>query len=108
MENSNNNAYQLRVKRSEPTLVSPAEETENGFYLLSNRDQNMAVIIRTIYGFKSDKRGNDKARGRRDQERLGETGEGAVFVEAEADCKMEEIGDVTRPGYSWKAGLWSL
>jgi omega-hydroxypalmitate O-feruloyl transferase len=25
------------------------------------------------------------------------TGEGALFVEAEANCSMEEIGDITKP-----------
>ena len=28
---------------------------------------------------------------------VNSSGEGAVFVEAEADCEMEKIGDVTKP-----------
>ncbi|EXC29146.1 Omega-hydroxypalmitate O-feruloyl transferase [Morus notabilis] len=79
----------------------------------------MAVIIRTIHGFKSSERGNDKA-GEVIRDALGKvlvhyyplagrlmissegklvincTGEGVVFVEAEADCEMKEIGDVTK------------
>lgn len=120
MENANCNEFQLRVKRSQPTMVSPAEETEKGLYFLSNRDQNVAVIIRTVYGFKSNERGNDKAgevirnalekvlvhyyplAGRLVISSDGKLvincrGQGTVFVEAEADCEMEKIGDVTKP-----------
>ncbi|GMN57465.1 hypothetical protein TIFTF001_026583 [Ficus carica] len=101
-------------------MVSPAEETEKGLYFLSNRDQNVAVIIRTVYGFKSNERGNDKAgevirnalekvlvhyyplAGRLVISSDGKLvincrGQGTVFVEAEADCEMEKIGDVTKP-----------
>ncbi|PON95416.1 Transferase [Trema orientale] len=121
MENSNGNVLELRVKRGEPTLVSPAEETQKGFYFLSNLDQNIAVIVRTIYCFKSDEeKGNDKAgeeirnaleevlvhyyplAGRLEISSEGKliincSGEGAVFVEAEADCLLDDIGDVTKP-----------
>ncbi|TQD69309.1 hypothetical protein C1H46_045158, partial [Malus baccata] len=113
-------AFQLRVKQGEPTLVSPAVETEKGLYFLSNLDQNIAVTVRTIYCFKSDDKGNDEAgevikdalkkvlvhyyplAGRLAISAEGKlivdcTGEGAVFVEAETDCAIEEIGDTTRP-----------
>ncbi|KAF5748706.1 hypothetical protein HS088_TW04G00664 [Tripterygium wilfordii] len=56
-----NTEQQLIVKQGEPTLVPPAEETQKGLYFLSNLDQNIAVIIRTIYCFKSDKIGNEEA-----------------------------------------------
>lgn len=109
------------VKQGVPTLVPPAEETENGLYFLSNLDQNIAVIVRTIYCFKSEERGNENAvdvikealskvlvhyyplAGRLTISPEGKlivdcTGEGAVFVEAEADCSIEDmIGDNTKP-----------
>lgn len=120
MKNSNGNVFQLNVKQGEPTLVTPAEETEKGLYFLSNLDQNIAVIVRTIYCFKSDEKGNEKAgeviknalekvlvhyyplAGRLTISSEGKliincTGEGAVFVEAEANCSLEEIGDITKP-----------
>lgn len=120
MNNSNGNVFQLRVKQGEPTLVSPAEETDKGLYFLSNLDQNIAVIVRTIYCFKSDEKDNSKAgevikdalkkvlvhyyplAGRLAISSEGKlivdcTGEGAVFVEAEADCTIEDIGDITKP-----------
>ncbi|KAH0973422.1 hypothetical protein GBA52_025578 [Prunus armeniaca] len=123
MDNNSNgggNVFQLRVKQGEPTLVSPAEETEKGLYFLSNLDQNIAVTVRTIYCFKSDDKGNDKVgevikdslkkvlvyyyplAGRLTISSEGKlivdcTGEGAVFVEAEADCRIEDIGDITKP-----------
>ena len=120
MSNSNGNTNQLKVKQGEPTLVSPAEETDKGLYFLSNLDQNIAVIVRTIYCFKSDEKDNSNAgeviknalekvlvhyyplAGRLTISAEGKlivdcTGEGAVFVEAEADCTIEDIGDITKP-----------
>uniref|UniRef100_A0A2P2K4A3 Taxadien-5-alpha-ol O-acetyltransferase n=1 Tax=Rhizophora mucronata TaxID=61149 RepID=A0A2P2K4A3_RHIMU len=113
--------FQLSVKQEEPVLVPPAEETEKGLYLLSNLDQNIAVLVRTIYCFKSvDGKGNEDAveviknalskvlvhyyplAGRLTISSEGKlivdcTGEGAVFVEAAANCVITEIGDVTKP-----------
>ncbi|KAF8408454.1 hypothetical protein HHK36_007607 [Tetracentron sinense] len=120
MENSNGNVFELSVKQGEPTLVPPAEETQKGLYFLSNLDQNIAVIVRTIYCFKSDDKGNATAgevikdalakvlihyyplAGRLTISSEGKlivdcTGEGAVFVEAEANCTIEEIGDIAKP-----------
>ncbi|KAL4289498.1 hypothetical protein GQ457_14G005050 [Hibiscus cannabinus] len=120
MEKSNGKPSQLIVKQGEPTLVSPAEDTEKGLYFLSNLDQNIAVIVRTMYCFKSEEKGNENSAqvikdalrkvlshyyplsGRLTISSEGKlivdcTGEGAVFVEAEANCKMEEIGDITKP-----------
>ncbi|KAG9155954.1 hypothetical protein Leryth_012035 [Lithospermum erythrorhizon] len=110
----------LIVKQLEPTLVSPKEETPKGSYFLSNLDQNIAVIVRTIYSFRSEGKGNENAAqvlkdalakilvpyypmaGRLtiSPERkliVDCTGEGAIFVEAEANCTIEEIGDNTKP-----------
>ncbi|XP_059644737.1 omega-hydroxypalmitate O-feruloyl transferase-like [Cornus florida] len=120
MESPNGNVFELSVKLKQPALVPPAKETEKGLYFLSNLDQNIAVIVRTIYCFKSDERGNEKAgqvirealervlvhyyplAGRLTVSTEGKlivdcTGEGAVFVEAEANGTIEEIGDITKP-----------
>ncbi|XVF11483.1 hypothetical protein REPUB_Repub08aG0031400 [Reevesia pubescens] len=117
---SSNGTIKFSVKQEEPTRVLPAEETEKGFYYLSNLDQNIAVIIRTIYFFKSDSKGNEDAvevvknglskilvyhyplAGRLTISSEGKlivdcTGEGAVFVEAEANCRLQDIGDITKP-----------
>lgn len=110
----------LNVKQQNPTLITPSEETPKGLYFLSNLDQNIAVIVRTIYCFKSDSKGNEEASqiiknalskvlvhyyplaGRltisSDRKLIVDcTAEGAVFVEAEAECSIEEIGDITKP-----------
>ncbi|KAG5537238.1 hypothetical protein RHGRI_024625 [Rhododendron griersonianum] len=120
MENGGHTKFELTVKQGVPTLVPPAEETKKGLYFLSNLDQNIAVIVRTIYCFKSEEKGNEKAvevikdalskvlvhyyplAGRLTISPEGKlivdcTAEGAVFVEAEANCTMEEIGDNTKP-----------
>ncbi|XP_010250620.1 PREDICTED: omega-hydroxypalmitate O-feruloyl transferase-like [Nelumbo nucifera] len=120
MVNSNGIAIELSVKQGEPTLVPPAEETKRGLYFLSNLDQNIAVIVRTVYCFKSDGKGNKQA-GEIIREALAKvlvhyyplagrltfssegklivdcTGDGAVLVEAEANCTLGEIGDITKP-----------
>ncbi|CAO2827541.1 unnamed protein product [Amaranthus hypochondriacus] len=125
-ENRGNNghSFELKVKQvGEPTIVQPFKKTPKGLYFLSNLDQNIAVSVRTIYWFKSkEEKGNELApkvlkdalskvlvhyyplAGRltiSPQGKLiincdGET-DGAVFVEAEADCDMDEIGDSTKP-----------
>ncbi|OAY30655.1 omega-hydroxypalmitate O-feruloyl transferase [Manihot esculenta] len=120
MADSTGDTFQLSVKQNEPSLVPPAEETQKGLYFLSNLDQNIAVIVRTIYCFKSDVKGNEDAvevikdalskvlvhyypiAGRLTISSEGKlivdcTGEGAVFVEAEANCSITEIGDTTKP-----------
>ncbi|KAB2609087.1 omega-hydroxypalmitate O-feruloyl transferase-like [Pyrus ussuriensis x Pyrus communis] len=113
-------AFELIVKKEEPTLVPPESETEKSLYYLSNLDQNIAVIVRTMYCFKSDSKGNEEAAkviksalskilvhyypfaGKLTISTEGKlivdcTGDGAVFVEAEANCEMEKIGDTTKP-----------
>ncbi|WOG99380.1 hypothetical protein DCAR_0518728 [Daucus carota subsp. sativus] len=120
MGNSGADYLELVVKQGEPMLVPPAEETEKGLYFLSNLDQNIAVIVRTIYCFKAEDKGNENAveviknalakvlvhyyplAGRLTISQEGKliidcTGEGAVFVEAEANGVLEEIGDITKP-----------
>lgn len=118
--NGNGNAFELGVKQGEPTLVPPVQETPKGLYFLSNLDQNIAVIVQTIYCFKAEEKGNERAAevikdalakvlvhyyplaGRLTISGQGKlivdcTGEGAVFVEAEADCEMADIGDIAKP-----------
>ncbi|CAI9787358.1 unnamed protein product [Fraxinus pennsylvanica] len=120
MENGSSNVIELAVKQGQPTLVPPAVETEKGPYFLSNLDQNIAVIVRTIYCFKSEEKGNENAvqvikdalskvlvhyyplAGRLtispEMKLIVDcTGEGAVFVEAEADCELDGLGDITKP-----------
>lgn len=120
MENGNGKAQEFSVKQGAPVLVAPSEETTKGLYFLSNLDQNIAVIVRTIYAFKSEEKGNEDAAevikdalskvlvhfyplaGRLTISQEGKlivdcTGEGAVFVEAEADFDLQEIGDNTKP-----------
>ncbi|OVA05871.1 Transferase [Macleaya cordata] len=119
--NVNNMSELVNVKKGEPTLVPPAEETpKQGLYFLSNLDQAVIVLVRTIYCFKSVEKGNQVAAqvikdalakvlvyyyplaGRFTISAVGKlivdcTGEGVVFVEAEADCTIEEIGDIAQP-----------
>lgn len=120
MEKGSNNVSEVVVKQGQATLVPPAEETEKGLYFLSNLDQNIAVIVRTIYCFKSEERGNEDAvqvikdalskvlvpyyplAGRLtlspEMKLIVDcTGEGAVFVEAEAECELRHLGDITKP-----------
>ncbi|CAL9093551.1 unnamed protein product, partial [Musa hybrid cultivar] len=112
--------FELCVEQGEPTLVPPAEETAKGLYFLSNLDQNIAVIVRTVYCFRSQEKRNEEAAqvikaalakvlvhyyplaGRLAISDEGKlivdcTGEGVVFVKAEADCEMEAVGDITKP-----------
>ena len=112
--------FELSVRQGEVTLVPPAEETQKGLYFLTNLDQNIAVIVQTIYCFRSEEKGNEKT-GEVIKEALAKvlvdyyplagrltisnegklivdcTGEGAVFVEADADCEMADIGDIAKP-----------
>ncbi|XP_040385965.1 omega-hydroxypalmitate O-feruloyl transferase-like [Oryza brachyantha] len=109
---------ELGVKRGEPSLVAPAAETKAGLYYLSNLDQNIAVIVQTVYCFAggaADAAGDALREslsrvlvhyyplaGRLALSREGKlivdcTGEGAVFVDAVADCAMADVGDITRP-----------
>ncbi|XP_078441170.1 omega-hydroxypalmitate O-feruloyl transferase-like [Wolffia australiana] len=109
----------VRVERGEAELVGPAERTEGGRYWLSNLDQNVAVVVRTVYCYG----GGAAAAGAAVKRglaaalvwyypaagRVGEwgeegklavecTGEGAVFVEARADQHLRAVGDVSAGG----------
>lgn len=120
MEKGGNQVSEVIVKQGKVTLVPPVEETEKGHYFLSNLDQNIAVLVRTIYCFKSEEKGNEDA-AQVIKDALSKVlvhyyplagrltispemklivdcnAEGAVYVEAEADCELEKIGDITKP-----------
>ncbi|KAL4584742.1 hypothetical protein LXL04_009351 [Taraxacum kok-saghyz] len=118
--NGNQGVELLVTRIGEPTLVKPLEETGKGLYFLSNLDQNIAVIVHTIYCFKSEEKGNEMAvdvikdalskvlvhyypaAGRLTISPEGKiivdcTSEGVVFVEAEANCNIKDMGDHTKP-----------
>ncbi|KAK8686339.1 hypothetical protein V6N13_125364 [Hibiscus sabdariffa] len=120
MADVGNGTIGFTVNQGEPIRVLPVEEAEKGLYYHSNLDQNIAVIMRTIYIFKSESKGNEDAvevvknglskilvhhyplAGRLTISSEGKfivdcTGEGVVFVEVEADCGLDEIGDITKP-----------
>ncbi|CAN0924731.1 Omega-hydroxypalmitate O-feruloyl transferase [Linum grandiflorum] len=108
----------FNVNVGEPTLVRPAEQTKTGIYFLSNLDDE-PTIVRTLYCFKSSEKGNEDVceaiktaltkvlvhyyplAGRMtftgDRRRAVDcTGEGVVFVEAEADCELDKIVDLRK------------
>ncbi|XP_057517684.1 omega-hydroxypalmitate O-feruloyl transferase-like [Amaranthus tricolor] len=109
-----NGKLKLELKQKDPIRVAPEEETEKGHYLLCNLDQNIAVIMRTIYLYKSQQKGNEDAvkvvkeslakvlvpfyplAGRLTISPEGKlivdcTGEGPLFVEAENNCSLLQI-----------------
>lgn len=116
--------FGINVERGEPTIVPPAEDTtkKGTLYFLSNLDYNFPCKVRSVYLFKPSKNieGNVEGEvveviknalskalviycpvaGRLTFDSEGRmavdcTDEGAVFVEAEAGCTIEEIGDDT-------------
>ncbi|KAI3939679.1 hypothetical protein MKW92_030031 [Papaver armeniacum] len=105
--------------KGEPTLVPPAEETPKGSYFLSNLDI-APVMVQTIYCFNQTldceldpaqaiKDGLAKVlvyyypfagrltMNQKQKFMIDCTGEGALFVEAEANCTLEEIDDFMKP-----------
>ncbi|XP_078431732.1 omega-hydroxypalmitate O-feruloyl transferase-like [Wolffia australiana] len=112
--------FALKVMQHEPCLVAPAEETKKGIYFLSNLDQMAAMMVQAIYCFWAEDKGNDDAAevlkaalakvlvhfyplaGKLTLTPDGKlavdcTGEGALFVEADADCEIEALRDLTTP-----------
>ncbi|KAI3877034.1 hypothetical protein MKX03_004171 [Papaver bracteatum] len=110
---------ELIVKIKGETMIPPAEETPNSFYFLSNLDK-MVIMINTFYCFNKilDVGRLDAAEvikdslakvlvhyypiaGRIRMDESGKftvncTGEGALFIEAEANLTLDEIGDFTK------------
>lgn len=115
---------QLTVKLQEPELVKPAEPTESQVYFLTNLDQNIAVIVQTVYFFEAnpEKASEDPVKTIKEALKkvlvhyypiAGRIGispegklnvhcndEGVVFVEAEADASVSSLGDITKPDQS--------
>ncbi|KAF7133498.1 hypothetical protein RHSIM_Rhsim09G0031200 [Rhododendron simsii] len=115
--------FGINIEKGEPTIVAPAEDTtkKGTLYFLSNLDYNFPCKVRTVYLFKPSKNeGNGEGEvveviknalskalvifypvaGRLTFNSEGRmavdcTDEGAVFVEAEAGCTIDEIGDDT-------------
>ncbi|CAI0628452.1 unnamed protein product, partial [Linum tenue] len=110
----------LVVKRGEPVKVSPPQEEtkEKGAFSLSNLD-HLVCWVRTIYGFRSDERGNQMTgevfetalrkllvhyyplAGRLTVVSEGKLAvsfyeQGVVFVDAEADIAMKDVEDMVR------------
>ncbi|CAI0552808.1 unnamed protein product [Linum tenue] len=116
----------FQVKKGKPTLVSPAAEKNKGsVYFLSNVDGDLSkVLTRTLYCFKSG--GPSAAEVIRNalskvlvhyyplagrlvaspEGRLAVscTGEGVVFVEAEADCALDDV-DFSKPDKATRGKL---
>ncbi|TYH08950.1 hypothetical protein ES288_A07G057900v1 [Gossypium darwinii] len=120
ISNGSNNEM-ITITKGEPTRVHPNEPVEKkGLYYLSNLDQNIAATIPTVYFFKSEGKGNEEAvemvknglskilvyyyplagklmissEGKLIVDCNGD--DGAVFVEAEANCGVEEMADLTK------------
>ncbi|XXG78375.1 hypothetical protein AAC387_Pa08g2330 [Persea americana] len=120
MNYSNDHVFEFTVNKGEPALVPPAKETEKGLYFLSNLDQNIAIIVQTVYCYKASDKGSEAAAGvmkdalakvlvhyyplagRLTISSEGKlivncTSEGAVFVKAHANCTMDAVGNITKP-----------
>lgn len=116
-----NSEVTITIRRSEPVFVYPAEETGDEYYFLSNLDQNIAVIMKTVHLFEANEtRGSDDV-GQVMKESLAKIlvhfyplagsltissegklivkcdGHGVPFVEAVAECAMEVLGDISTP-----------
>lgn len=107
-------SFEFVVTRKDHVLVPPVSETPKGLQYLSNLDQNIAIIVKTLYYFKSESRTNEESynvikkslsevlvhyypvAGRLTISPEGKiavncTGEGVVVVEAEANCGIEKV-----------------
>ncbi|KAE8777547.1 Taxadien-5-alpha-ol O-acetyltransferase [Hordeum vulgare] len=109
----------MRVTRAEPVLVHAAGDVPAAgeYYFLSNLDQNVAVLMKTVHVFSPSRAGEDAATvimgalGRvlvhyypfqgslvvsADDGRLSVRNDrrGVPFVVADADCELKEVGDV--------------
>lgn len=107
-------SFEFVVTRKNPVLVPPASETPKGFHYLSNLDQNIAISVKTLYYYNSESRTNQESynvikkslsevlvhyypvAGRLTISPEGKiavncTGEGVLVVEADANCRIENI-----------------
>ncbi|CAI0457822.1 unnamed protein product [Linum tenue] len=119
--------YDLIVKKWEPVLVTPAEETKRGIYFLSNVDED-ENLVRTIYCYHHKKTNGGQEAGEVIKNALSKalvhyyplagrlilspeggfavncTGEGVVFIEAEADCGLDDV-DFSKPDKATRGKL---
>ncbi|KAH0450929.1 hypothetical protein IEQ34_021621 [Dendrobium chrysotoxum] len=127
-----NHKLNVEVIRSPAVILHPAGEIPAGCpatYFLSNLDQNLVVTMKTIYcypasGLRSTESAAEVLRtslekvlvyfypfdGRLGVDEGGKlvvrmNGGGVPFVEAAADCEMEELGDVSLPEPARLGGL---
>ncbi|KAF8042934.1 hypothetical protein BT93_A1308 [Corymbia citriodora subsp. variegata] len=111
------NGGNMTVRKFEPVLVHPESEIPDGFYFLSSLDQAIPFTVKTIYRY--EKGGDDVGDVLRralskvlvlyypltgsmttssDGGFIVElTKKGVPFVEAEADCSMDMLGDIRVP-----------
>ncbi|KAI3417888.1 uncharacterized protein J3R85_014163 [Psidium guajava] len=111
------NGGAMTVRKFNPIMVQPESETPDGFYFLSSLDQAIPFTIKTIYRYE---KGGDNV-GDVLKQALSKvlvhyyplagsmaispegsfivelTKKGVPFVEAEADCSMDILGDVRVP-----------
>lgn len=116
-----NGEVSITITRSEPVFVYPAEETGDEYYFLSNLDQNIAVIMKSVHLFEANERRGSEDAGQLIKEALAKVlvhfyplagsltissegklivkcdGHGVPFVEAVAECAMEVLGDISTP-----------
>ena len=121
MEPKCENNQIIPVKKSQPVFVQPETKPDAEFFFLSNIDQDFAAMIHTVYCFKPDEEKSTKNVVNVIKEALAKvlvhfyplagnliigdngkfmvkcTNEGVPFVEAEADCDLDALGDVTIP-----------
>ncbi|XP_010045742.2 omega-hydroxypalmitate O-feruloyl transferase [Eucalyptus grandis] len=111
------NGGNMTVRKFEPVMVHPESEIPNGFYFLSSLDQAIPFTVKTIYRYE---KGSDIV-GDVLRQALSKvlvhyypftgsmamspeggfivelTKKGVPFVEAEADCSMNMLGDIRVP-----------
>lgn len=111
----------VRVNRSVPVIIHPVHDTNSDeYYYLSNLDQNIAVIMKTVHLYKPTEKSTDGIfsvlkeslskvlvqyypyAGSLTVTQEGKLivkndGHGVPFVEAETDCELALLGDMSIP-----------
>lgn len=111
----------VKVKQSVPEIIHPVHDTNSGkYYYLSNLDQNIAVIMKTVHLYKPTAKSSDDIflvlkeslskvlvhyypyAGSLTLSQEGKLivkidGHGVPFVEAETDCELATLGDMSIP-----------
>lgn len=116
-----NHEITLGVKRSEPVRVNPVQPAGGEYYFLSNLDQNIAGIMKTVHLFSANANKSSDSVGYVLRDALAKVlvhfyplagslavstegklivkchGPGVPFVEAAAECGLEDLGDISIP-----------